>query len=74
MMDTQSALRRYREREGKTLDEIATAFGVHKTSVLRWEEGRVPAERAATLSSLTGIPLHELRPDIFPAPETERTQ
>jgi hypothetical protein len=33
-----------------------------------WAENGVPAERCALVEEATGIPLHELRPDIFPAP------
>lgn len=36
-------------------------------AVSQWK--RVPAERVRDVSRITGVPPHELRPDIFGAPE-----
>jgi transcriptional regulator with XRE-family HTH domain len=66
-----SPLKDYRKREHKTLDQIATALGVHKTSVLRWEERQIPAKRVIPLSMLTGVPPHIFRPDIYPGEAAE---
>jgi len=33
-----------------------------------WKAHGVPANRAPAVSRITGIPLHELRPDLFDAP------
>ncbi|WP_082652277.1 YdaS family helix-turn-helix protein [Aureimonas sp. AU12] len=60
-----SPLREYRSLHGITLDVLARRAGVHKTTVLRWEDRRVPAERVADLERLTGIPRSALRPDLF---------
>jgi DNA-binding transcriptional regulator YdaS (Cro superfamily) len=40
---------------------------VHKATVLRWEAGRVPAERVAEIARRTGIARWRLRPDLFSA-------
>lgn len=49
---------------------LARAIGVSQPSVWKWvRDGKpIPAERVPAVSNATGIPLHELRPDIFPAP------
>ena len=51
-----------------------TAFGVlcgkKQGQVWYWlnKGKKLPAEHVQTVSAATGIPPHELRPDIFPAP------
>ena len=51
---------------------LAAAVGVTQQCVSFWltksKHGRLPAEHVQTVSAATGIPPHELRPDIFPAP------
>jgi DNA-binding transcriptional regulator YdaS (Cro superfamily) len=39
-------------------------------AISQWK--KVPAERVLDVERVTGIPRHELRPDIYPAPEQER--
>lgn len=51
-----------------TLAQLAAIFGVHKTTVMRWEDGGPPPERVLEIERATGVPRHELRPDIYPAP------
>jgi len=46
---------------------IARKLGIAHSSVLGWRA--VPAERCMRVAALTGIPLHTLRPDVYPAPE-----
>lgn len=65
---TISPLRAYRENSNLTLEKLGADFGVHKTTILRWEEGGVPVERLADVERVTGIPRQKLRPDIFGAP------
>lgn len=45
-----------------------------KSSVTNWKRrtGQVPAGHARAVSKITGIPLHELRPDIYEAPRRAR--
>ena len=62
---TISPLRTYRETSKLTLEKLGADFGVHKTTILRWEEGGVPVDRLADVERVTGIPRQKLRPDIF---------
>ena len=64
-MHSISPLRKYRSAEGKRLDDLAGPLGVNKSTLSRWERGRVPSERVVEVETLTGIPRQELRPDIF---------
>lgn len=48
--------------------ELANALGVTPGAVHQWN--KVPAERMGAVSQVTGIPLRELRPDIYAAAET----
>jgi DNA-binding transcriptional regulator YdaS (Cro superfamily) len=66
-MPKDNPLRRYRRKAELTLDRLAVAFGVNKTTVMRWEEGRIPAERVLEIERITGVSRHELRPDLYPA-------
>ena len=65
MHKTSSPLRSYRQIAKRTLESLAADFGVHKTTVLRWEDGGVPVNRLADAERITGIPRRKLRPDIF---------
>lgn len=47
--------------------DLARAAKVDKATVTRWAQKRVPAERVLDVERITGIPCHELRPDIYPA-------
>lgn len=46
---------------------LAQALGVSAQAVSQWE--KVPTLRVLDVERLTGIPRHELRPDIYPASE-----
>lgn len=48
---------------------LAKALGITSQAVSQWT--RIPPSRAAEIAKLTGIPCHELRPDIFPSPSNE---
>lgn len=63
-MQTQIAT--YLEANGFTLENLAERFGVNKTTVLRWKDGRIPAERVLDIERVTGISRHDLRPDLYP--------
>ncbi|MBO6755440.1 MAG: helix-turn-helix domain-containing protein [Roseibium sp.] len=60
----------YREKAGLTKAELGRRLGVGRAAVLKWENGRVPAERALSVEEVTGIPRWELRPDIYPREAT----
>lgn len=61
-------LKKWRMSLPKPQNETAAkALGVSVVQLWRLENGkrRIPAERVAAFSAVTGIPRHELRPDIF---------
>ena len=60
-----SLLTAYRKANGQTIDALAASLGVDRTTVWRWETGRVPVERLADVERLTGLSRRDLRPDIF---------
>lgn len=45
---------------------ISAACGITHGAVSQWET--VPAERVLIVEQITGIPRHEIRPDIYPPP------
>lgn len=45
---------------------VADQLGLTRAAVATWK--RVPAERVRAVSEITGIPLHDLRPDLFDPP------
>lgn len=49
-----------------TAQELAKRLAVTPQALSQWE--RVPALRALEVERITGVPRHELRPDIYPAP------
>ena len=56
-------------RRGIKHADLARAMGVQRSTVSRWCRKRVPPERCRDLSGYLGIPMHVIRPDIFPAPQ-----
>jgi len=54
---------------GGGLVKLARAVGLKHSSVWAWK--RVPAEHAKAVEQATGIPRHELRPDLWEAPDKE---
>lgn len=55
-----------------TQTEAASKAGVGQAAWAKWEKGQVPAEQCLKVNRITAIPLHELRPDIYPAPPMRR--
>lgn len=53
-----------------TLTALADALNTTIQAVSQWEE--IPAERCPEIHRLTGVPLHVLRPDIYPRPFVKR--
>jgi DNA-binding transcriptional regulator YdaS (Cro superfamily) len=51
--------------------DLAKALRVHRSQVTRWNRSGVPPKHVRRVAEITGIPPHELRPDIFPAPSRE---
>jgi DNA-binding transcriptional regulator YdaS (Cro superfamily) len=61
----ESPIRSYRKTQDITLREFAELFGVNTTTALYWERVRVPPERVIEIEKATGIPRHDLRPDLY---------
>lgn len=59
------ALANIRSTRG-ALAKIAAELRITRAAVSTWK--RVPAERVAEVERITGIPRHELRPDLWEAP------
>lgn len=53
----------------QTLAGLALSVNVNKSTVTRWAQNRIPAERVLDVEKATGIERHKLRPDIYPAPQ-----
>jgi len=49
--------------------KLATALGISVQAIWLWD--KVPLERVPAVSAASGIPKHELRPDVFDAPGKE---
>lgn len=62
-----SPIRSWREASGLTLEKVAGMLGVTRAAVFQWETGkcRISVKSAWTLHDVTGIPLTDLRPDVF---------
>lgn len=46
---------------------LARELGISQPSVSDWRtRGRVPAERVLDLERLSGVPRHDIRPDLYP--------
>lgn len=46
-----------------SLAELARQIGVTRGAVAQWD--RIPAERLKAVSDATGLPMPDLRPDMF---------
>ncbi|MBP4001527.1 transcriptional regulator [Pseudomonas koreensis] len=47
---------------------LARVLGCTPQNVQKWcASGRIPAERVLRIEQVTGVPRHELRPDLYPA-------
>lgn len=44
---------------------LAKLLGLERSTVSLWRKGRVPAERVPEIEAKTGIPRHQLRPDLW---------
>lgn len=66
-----TALKTWREANELKVNEAAAQAGVTSAMWSRWENSvrQVPAERAVEMEKRIGIPRHQLRPDLFAAPE-----
>ena len=66
-MDT--ALLKAKEVAGGNTGLAEKIGGLTPQAVSQWK--RVPVERVLDVERITGVPRHELRPDIYPPPDRE---
>jgi DNA-binding transcriptional regulator YdaS (Cro superfamily) len=59
-----TALEIAKEKVGGSTGLANALGGITPQAVSQWR--RVPAERAIEVERVTGVPRHELRPDIYP--------
>jgi len=57
------ALKKFARQRG-AVGRLAKALGISQPAIYQWR--RVPAERVLMVERITGIPRHQLRPDIYP--------
>lgn len=67
-MSAISALTKYRKTLGLSQEGLAEALGVSRPTVTRWETGarKIDSKLVPGVSERTGIPVSDLRPDLFP--------
>lgn len=51
-----------------SLSELARRLGIKHPALYKWRE--VPPKRVLALEKISGIPRHEIRPDLYPEKET----
>ncbi len=66
MADPQEALQRAKQAAGGG-GALARELGITAQALSQWDE--VPVMRVLEVERVTGIPRHELRPDIYPEPQ-----
>jgi hypothetical protein len=50
---------------GLRMTDLASALQIHKANLSRWARTGIPADRVPAVEAITGIPRHELRPDLY---------
>jgi DNA-binding transcriptional regulator YdaS (Cro superfamily) len=71
-------LRKWRQKlpeYQRTLVAAGRLLGVSEVQMHRYETGqrKIPATRVIQWETITGIPRHKLRPDVFPAERRTKT-
>ena len=61
-----------RLREHGQLPNIAEALKIARQAPYAWK--KVPALRVRDVAKITGLKLHELRPDLYPPPRRRRAR
>ncbi len=67
-------LKAWRSAAKRSAEDVAQEAGVTLAMWSRWETGarQIPADRVLAIEALTGISRHDLRPDVFGAPQITR--
>lgn len=60
------ALKKFLKDERGRANMLADQLSISPSAISQWN--RVPAERVLEIEHITGLPRHELRPDLYPAP------
>lgn len=68
MSNSSEALRRAIEAAGG-LAALAAPLGITAQAISQWEE--VPPLRVLAVERISGVPRHELRPDLYPSEPAE---
>lgn len=63
-----NSIAEWRSANDVSVKDFAELAGVQDSAVCKWERNRVSASKALKVHEITGIPLHVLRPDIYPKP------
>lgn len=72
-MSSSPLLRALKDKK-MSMADIARSLSVQKSTVTRWFQRQIPPERAHAVERVTGIPVHELRPDLWSPPEETNKQ
>jgi DNA-binding transcriptional regulator YdaS (Cro superfamily) len=67
-MKERNPIRAWRDLNDVTVKDFAAMVGVQDSAVCKWEKKGVSAVKALDVHRATGIPLHRLRPDLYPDP------
>lgn len=51
--------------KGLRLIDLAERLGLNKSTITRWAQSMVPAERVLDVEDATGIAREEIRPDLY---------
>lgn len=53
-------------------ERFMETLGVSRRTFFTWKKGLVPLGRYLVIAERTGVPLHVLRPDVWPVPARRR--
>jgi len=68
MSDMKAALEKAFEATNRR--QLALKLGITAQAISQWD--RAPVQHVLKIESVTGVPRHELRPDIYPPTEVEQ--
>lgn len=63
----EKSLEKAKQAAGGNIGLAKAIGGLTPQAISQWK--RVPVDRVLDVERITGIPRHELRPDIYPAPQ-----